>query len=139
MYMQLKKYLPGLGILVAVVLVTLVCRTLILSGKPVVSLAPASQLGGIVAQSLNAAGTGPNGLVDGRNYKISNVHYFDNKAWIVATINSLNPTNTATAVLKQYGGAYKIVLGPDTSFSVNDTQSLPADVLNYLQTQVTLQ
>ena len=115
--------------------VAIAVRAIVLGSTPMVNLKAAPSLTGIVSQSLAAAGPKTSLPVVGKDFELQNIHYLDNKSWVVASVKSIsdNPS-TSTIVMRQVDTDYQVVLGPGTAFSVNSSQAVPADVIKYLKT-----
>lgn len=102
-----------------------VARYLILDRAAVVSL-PSDPLFTSISQSLRNGSYLP---IEGKDYKLNHVQYFDNNQWAVATIVPIGTaSDSATIVLQKQNGSYEVVLGPANSFVGDDLNGLPADV-----------
>ena len=135
----MQQQIPTKSLLALAVLVvaTMVLRLVLVGSKPLIVLSSSSQaIGGVVAQSLGPVASSPTGLqTEGSDFRLSNTRYFYQNNWAVTTVESFSGQTKASkaVVLRNYNGAYKIVLGPESSLSVNDTQGLPDDVINYIR------
>jgi hypothetical protein len=119
-------------VLVTCIVGTVILRTILLGGVPLVNLQPAAPLSGVLAQSIPTKGGGL-AKVD-KDYYIKSSRYFDNNTWAVASIVFAGQgDNTASVVLHKKAGFYTVVLGPGTSFARADTKSFPDDVITYLE------
>lgn len=73
------------------------------------------------------------GLVDGVDYKIEKVNYFDGNQWAVVSITPLNnASDSSLLVLKDVGRIYQVAWGPGNYLSASDTKRLPSDVADYI-------
>jgi hypothetical protein len=123
--------------LMVLIIVSVIARQIILGGSPQIKLTPAAPLSGVVSESL--ANLGQNGSlpIEGKDYTLHDVRYFNNRAYAVVSVTPLSKaTDASTLVLKAASGTYQVVLGPGTAFSNSDVQGLPADVTQYLKTKV---
>jgi hypothetical protein len=106
---------------------------LILGSTKPIHLSPAPALGGVVSQAFTSGGS--NTIpVFGRDYSLENVHNFENKQWVVATIQGTT-TNVVTdgiIVLHQKNGVYTTALGPGSALAKPDVDSLPTAVGSYI-------
>ena len=108
-------------------------RLLILGGINPVTLQAANPLVGRISQALTSTEQ-VNLPIAGRDYKLQDTTYFDNKTWVVVSIKGTNNTITdGLFVLKQVGGVYSVVLGPGTAFPSSLTVAMPTDVQQYLK------
>jgi hypothetical protein len=125
--------------LAVLVITTFVIRQVLTGGLVTIRLQPAPPLAGVVAQNLRAPGTNSSLLVPGKDFRLENIRYFDNRSWAVASVVPISiKTDTATVVLHQIDSEYQVVLGPGTSFSTDYLQSMPLDVGQYLINQKVL-
>jgi hypothetical protein len=69
--------------------------------------------------------------------QVLQIQYFDNKTWLVATVNQRSaPGNIAYIIMKLEGSTYQTVAGPGTDFGGNLLPNdVPADVQDYINTQ----
>jgi hypothetical protein len=133
--MSPKRLLLLLTFMVMLLVLTFVLKAAILRG-PVVRLQKSQPLAGVVSQGL--ASSGPtNSLPEfGKDYTLQSIRYYDNKAWVTATVVPLSTkTDNALVVIHMINGSYQVVLGPGTAFPNNYLQGLPADVSQYLLNQ----
>ena len=123
-------------VLIGILIITIVGYQLILSGTHTSGSAE-STIGDQVSQSITNPLDPDKVPVEGKDYKISDKHYFENKTWMVATIESTkeNGADPATIVMKLENGAYVMALGPGTSFPPEVTTGLPDSVYKYLNEQ----
>jgi ABC-type xylose transport system substrate-binding protein len=109
---------------------------LVLDGLSLTTLSPAPPLSGVVSQSLSNLGSHGSLPIEGKDYVLSSVRYFDNQTYAVAQVKPLNQVaDPGSLVLQQINGTYRVILGPGTAFSSVDTQELPNDVVQYLKSQ----
>jgi hypothetical protein len=118
--------------LVTLLIVALAVKSILLHGQPVIRLQHGPALVGIVSQSLGISGPNQALPVAGKDYELQNINYFDNKAWVVASIVSLNGANNQIIVMHMISGMYQTVLGPGSAFPDSYLQSLPPGVSQYL-------
>lgn len=120
-------------ILLVVVVIALFCvKPLVLHGVPVVTLAAADPISGPISQALSGNHTLP---VYGTDFALKNTHYFnDSPPWVVTSIVGLNHklTNGFVVLKQDTAGNYQVVLGPGSAFDRSYTQTMPADVTQYL-------
>lgn len=69
--------------------------------------------------------------------QVVQIEYFDNKTWLVATVNQRSaPGNVAYIIMKLEGNSYQTVAGPGTDFGGNLLpNNVPPDVQDYINTQ----
>ena len=114
----------------------LVVNYVVLGGAHVINLAPAPELAGQISQNLVTISNATKLPIEGTDFNLSDTHYFNNKQWVVTSITPLNNSfNAGLAVLSNQEGVYKIVLGPGSAFSKDETRTLPTEVANYLNQQ----
>ena len=126
----------GVGIRVIVVLVlvllSLGLRQLILGGARPVSLKQDS-LTSAVENSFVVSGANSYLPIDGLDYSINGINYFNN-GWAVATLKPINnSSDPGRVVLRQVGGSYRALVGPSNFFDDKDYARLPADVVNFIK------
>lgn len=102
-----------------------------------ITLADAPALSGQVAQAAQTGSSDSSVPISGKDFTLSDVHYFSNKTWAVV---SFEPTgndsfNAGSAVLQKKNGLFRVVLGPSSILSTDYTYSLPSDVVTYLNEQ----
>ncbi|MDB5164340.1 MAG: hypothetical protein JWS12_958 [Candidatus Saccharibacteria bacterium] len=118
------------------IIVAIVARVLIIGSSPVVTLKSAPPLTGAISQSLATAPKSVSQPQVGKDYSIKVIHYLDNQEWAVIQVESTGSDhNSATLVMQKVGTTYHTVLGPGTSFSIDSSQGVPADVVQYLKSQ----
>lgn len=123
----------ALLLLSVVIIATFVIRYFLLGGAPVVKLANAPQLGGIISQSLNLSGSKVPPTI-GKDYSLDNVKYFDDSNWVVVSIKPIkNNLNFAVVILQKQNNSYRKVLGPGSDFDSSYLLSFPAGVGQYLK------
>lgn len=128
--MNAKRLIASFIFLAIVIAGSLVARHLILGSAPYARLQTASPLAAYVAPSLvTGSGYMPQ---EGKDFNITGTHYYDDKRWVVVSINSTGKSNRAFLVLQKMNGTYAVVLGPGSSFPSDVTQNLPPDVAEYL-------
>ena len=124
-----KPAVATLGLLV----ISLVVRQITLQGSAVITLPQASHLGGVVAQSLYTGSGNAVLPIEGKDFKLTGIRYFDHNQWVVASVTPVqNNFDPGYVVLRQHAGAYQVALGPGNDFDISYTQSLPSDVASYL-------
>jgi hypothetical protein len=73
--------------------------------------------------------------IDGLDYSISGINYFDN-GWAVAALKPINNlSDPGRVVLRQIGGSYRALIGPSNFFDDNDYAKLPVDVANFIKSE----
>src|SRR6476620_6974695 len=104
--------LTGL-VLIGILVVTMVAYKLIMGDTHTGGSAQAN-IGDQVAQSIINPLDPDKVPVEGQDFTITDKHYFENKSWLVATIESTkkNGADPATIVMKLENGAYVMALGP---------------------------
>jgi hypothetical protein len=119
--------------LAGIIVLTLVIKALLIGGSPIISLEPGPPLSSAVSQGLGTSGANTDLPVAGKDYSLKDVHYFDNKLWVVATVDPIrNDADTAIMVMQKIEGVYQVVMGPATAFSRSYIYTLPGDVSLYL-------
>jgi hypothetical protein len=72
--------------------------------------------------------------VEGKDYTITNVHYFNKQTWVLLSLQPVSTMfNPGIVVLHRASGSYVVVLGPDSSFHGVNLESLPPVVVNYIR------
>lgn len=113
-----------------------IVKYIVLGGLPVITLAPATPLSSAISQGLTSLTTGNTLPVEGKDFVIKDVHYFDNQTFAVVSVGALKlSTDPATLVLQKLNGSYRVILGPGTTFSASSVQDLPSDVVQYLNSR----
>jgi hypothetical protein len=125
---QLSMRLALIVILFAVAFGT---KQLILHGVDQTKLHSAPALAGLIAPSL-LSNKSKNLPVNGKDFTILSSQYFENKQWVVVSVESKQNKSTAFLVIEKINDVYTVVLGPGTFFPNDVTQSMPADVASYL-------
>jgi len=114
-------------------LFTVVGRYFILGRASVVRL-PANAALSTIGTSLQDEAPGSYLPIEGKDYIISKVTYFDDRQWVVV---STDPVGTASdpalVVLKKSDNTYRKVLGPSGFFQGNDLTGLPNDLKSFLE------
>jgi len=134
---MLRCFIPRLLLLFVLIVTALLGHYLLLGRAPVVQLAPAASLAGVVSQSLSTGQGGTSLPAVNQDFTIKSVRYFDDKVWAVVFVqptshSSLNPS---LLVLESQGGAYQAVLGPGSAFEESYLLSLPGAVGQYLKSR----
>lgn len=97
---------------------------------------PVSLKSDVVAEliSTNLQGSSNYRPVEGKDYNVKSIKYFNNKQWLVVSTTPVGTfSDSATIVFKKQGGSYKVVLGPSNLFQDSDLNNLPKDVINHLR------
>ena len=84
--MLTRQQLRTILLLVSLVIATVAVRFLLTGGLATISLRPAPPLTGIVSQSLGHLGASKSLPVPGEDFNLKDIHYFDNKSWVVASV-----------------------------------------------------
>jgi hypothetical protein len=129
-----KKAFLLVALIFLLPIAALVYRDVILGGITQTTYNPVPPLAGSISLSLINSGSS-NIPQAGKDFKITNTKYFDNKKWVVVSITQLPKMNPATVLLEDINGLYIVVLGPGTLFSPSIAQSLPSDVTKYFINQ----
>jgi hypothetical protein len=130
-----KKILILFLLTLLIFIISEISKGVILGGASAINLQPASPLSNAVSQNISSLNSSKTLPLNGEEYSLSNVHYFENKNWVVATVTLKDPSpDQATVVLQKLNNTYYDVLGPGTAFSVTNLQGLPSDVSQYLST-----
>lgn len=106
---------------------------LLYRGANPVVLSAGPPLGGEVSQAIGVQDNAKL-LVAGKDYTLGTPQYFQNKNWVVTSVNRPN-IGTAYVILQRHDSVYTAVLGPGTAFAQNYIQALPTDVVHYLDTK----
>lgn len=127
----LKPFVPA-GL---IVLGALLIKLVLTGGVAVTTLQPGSVLGGAVSQSYGTPGATGTLPLEGKDFVLSDIHYFENNTWAVAKVSPvISGFNEALVIMKKINGSYYVVLGPGTAFSSEFLQSMPDSVANYIKT-----
>lgn len=122
--------------IIIVVVATLFARTLILDGASKISLAPAPQLSGYLAQSIGVSKQSGELLSPGKDFMVTNVKYYNNR-WAVATVKPINNSfDGGVVVIEKIDNVYSVVLGPTGEFSDSYIYVLPSSVVNDIASRV---
>lgn len=118
---------------VLMILITTILYFSLTGGFKVTALKSTASINGLISQSLFAGTLTSKVPVVNKSYRISNIRYWNNKAWITANFTSLDQAdNSGTIILKNINGNYQLVLGPSNSFSSDYLISLPGNIGTYL-------
>jgi len=133
---KMKKNILIFGLALIILLgIGIAGRWLILGGASVVSLNK-NPLSTPVEHTLNSSS--PTGLwfIESKDYTLANVRYFQDKQWVVVLVKPIGETiDSSHIVLKKDNEMYRSVLGPGTSFSQTEFDSLPNEVSKYLTSE----
>lgn len=132
---MINKTTITLGIVIVFILIAIPATTnVLLNGASQVKLGAAEPLAGAVSQSLYAGNSETTLPIPGKDYNLTNTHYFDSQQWVVTTVASKNNAfSGGIVILEKEGGVYRVVGGPGTALPTDYTISLPTDVGNYLR------
>lgn len=131
---SMNRSIVSMGIVFVLLLLVLInIKPVLFGGAKVVTLKSAPPLTSQISQAFtSSANTGPL-PVSGKDYTLTDTKYFDNRQWVVTSIKPLNQTITeGMAILQLQHGIYTVVLGPGTAFASTDVQTMPADLVQYL-------
>jgi hypothetical protein len=130
--MTIKQILATVLFLVVLIAISVVSKNIILNGVPQTKLQVAPPLAGTLSQSLITYKSKDVLPVIGKDFTIQSTQYFNNQQWAVVLVSSVPDNNNAILVLEKLNGNYQVVLGPGTSFSTTDIQTMPSNVISYL-------
>lgn len=121
------------AVLLVVVAVTLMVKSILLQGAPVVKLEPAPALAGSISQSLGTSGGKASLQVAGKDYSLRDIRYFSDGQWAAVTVVPTHSKgDTVVVVLEKIKGDYQAVLGPGNLFSSSYSYTLPTEIVQYL-------
>jgi hypothetical protein len=110
------------------------CRQLVLGGAKPISL-KSDSLTAAVENSFASSASNSYLPIDGQDYSISRINYFDDGLWAVAQLTPINNlTDPAKVVLKK-DGSYRSVMGPSNFFTDSDYAKLPTDVADFIKAE----
>ena len=107
-------------------------RYFILDRARLVTLS-ADPLYSALAGSLQSGPYGSYLPVEGKDYTVGSVKYFDNGQWAVVSVVPVGTSSDpSSVVLQKQGKTYRTVIGPSNSFLGTNMAGLPADLVKYL-------
>lgn len=125
-------YLVGLSILL--LMSAFLGRYLILGGISIVRL-KVDPISSAVALNIKNPTTGY-APVEGLDYTLGQIKYFDNNSWVVVSIDPVGASlDPGELVFKTTGNTYQKVLGPSNFFQSKDLDGIPPDVAGYLEAE----
>lgn len=115
------------------IVITLLVNYITLGGIPFVALSKTQPLTGAASQAIGAVNKNGKLPVNGKDFILNDIRYFDDN-WVVATVSPTSKSQLAqaTVIMQKVDGAYRVVLGPGTTFDNSITFSLPTDLGDYL-------
>lgn len=123
----------GLGIVLIFIGATSIIRHAILGGATVKTPATTSVTQQITQSVTSTPATSPTPVFSS-DVVVKNIKYFDNKTWLVATIDQKSvPGNIAYIIMQKTGEAYTTVSGPGTDFAGILPKDTPNDVAQYIR------
>ncbi len=127
-----KQLLVPLFVTLALFVGAITIPTLIQAGKHI-SLEKATALAGPVSLAL---GSGDSQSLPryGEDFSFGDIRTFES-SWKVIRLVSESSSNDGMVVLHNTGGAYRVVLGPGTSFAKSEVQTLPVDLVQFLNNE----
>jgi len=129
----MKRVIIYLVVWLSFIAIVISGRYVILGRAKIVSL-KTDAISSAIEQSFKSSGQGSYAPIEGKDYRIAGVRYFDNNQWVVVAIAPLGTSaDSAKTVLQQVGSGYKKVLGPTNFFQDSDLAPLPGDVSIFLK------
>lgn len=123
----------GLGIVILFIGVISAVRQAILGGATVQTPAKSTVSQQITQNVTSTPATSPT-PVFANDVVVKSIKYFDNNAWLVATIDQKStPGNIAYIIMHQTGSTYNTVAGPGTDFAGLLPNNIPSDVAQYIK------
>jgi len=110
------------------------CRRLVLGGAKPISL-KSDSLTAAIESSFASPASSSYMPIDGQDYSISQVSYFDDGSWAVAQLTPINNLSDPAKVVLKKDGSYRTVMGPSNFFTDSDYAKLPADVTDFIKTE----
>jgi hypothetical protein len=130
--MNMKRDYIRAGMLAGVVIVVaLIIRVALLGGAAVADPKPNDIDAGVSESVLSSLSGDMSG-----DFKLSNIHYFEDKSWVVAEIRpkDVSLAESDLVVLQRQDKAYQVVLGPGSIFPLSTLENIPVSVKDYLVT-----
>ena len=129
----MKRLFFLISIPILVILFTVIIYRVTLGGVNETYFQKSSQ-SYLIAQTLKDTSGNSNLPIEGKDFSIKKVKYFDSGSWMVVSINSVsNSANSGLIVFSKQASGYVTILGPGTGFSSSDLARVPNDVSKYLQ------
>ncbi len=126
-----KSYMVWFSVIIVLLIALIFMRSIVFGGATPIQLNSAPALTGQISQALASSRTNTV-AVYGKDYKLDNTIYFENKTWVVTNIVGLGTITDGVVVMNKQAGIYQVVLGPGSSFASTSLQGLPSDVAQYL-------
>jgi hypothetical protein len=130
-----KRLVNRMAVLIILIAAAIGGRYIILDRAKPVSLKKDS-LASAVEVSL--APVNPNSYlpIEGKDYTIGNVNYFQNGQWAVVSLKPIGTSSDpAKLILTKKNGSYQKFIGPSNFFPSSELVSLPNDLVNFLKAQ----